>query len=132
MNAKGKGGATPLHEAVWRDQREVAALLLANNADPNAKNNDGETPLHWAVKNGQRESAELLLANQADPNERNNAGQTPLDQAKSQAQTTPTAGRGHDPAGLCAGRPAAVACPRATEPKPEADGRPVAPARRAG
>jgi hypothetical protein len=115
VNAKANDDLTPLHTAVYRKQREVVELLLANRADPNAKNNQGQTPLHFAVLIGQREVAELLLSNKADPNERDKSGRTPLDLAKNTAQQ-PQPMRLPAPPGQSIAPPTAA---REQEPKPE-------------
>lgn len=46
----------------------MAALLLADKADPNAKSNNGWAPLHCASDYGFKDIVELLLANKADVN----------------------------------------------------------------
>jgi ankyrin repeat protein len=81
-------GATPLHWATAFGHKDVAELLLANNAEVNAKAKNGMTPLHWAAldsidehatpKMGRKNVAELLLANKADVNSKDNRGMTPL------------------------------------------------------
>jgi ankyrin repeat protein len=80
VNAKGKGGETPLHYAATVD-KDIVALLLASNADVNARDNRGLTPLHAAAAFGQIDIAELLLANKADVNAKSEDGYTPLDGA---------------------------------------------------
>ena len=49
VNAKGDDGRTPLHEAAWNGHKQVAALLIANDAAVNAKTEAGRlkgtTPL---------------------------------------------------------------------------------------
>jgi ankyrin repeat protein len=81
VNAKTANGSTPLHAAVWRDDKEVLQLLPANGAKVNAKDNTGWTPLHWAAYHGYKEIAELLLAKRAEVNAKNNDGSTPLQAA---------------------------------------------------
>lgn len=71
-------GWTPLHCAAVKGYKDMAELLLANNANVNAKANGGSTPLHWAVIQGHDDVAALLLARKADVNAKANDGQTPL------------------------------------------------------
>ena len=71
------GGWTPLHEAAFGGNYDVAKLLLDNKADANVKDNDGATALHLAVY-GHKDVVELLLANKADVNATDKLGHTPL------------------------------------------------------
>jgi len=75
---KDSNGETPLHLAAFNGHRDVAEVLLANNANVDAKDNHGNTPLHWAAANGHKDVAELLLANNAAVNAKGNGGATPL------------------------------------------------------
>ena len=50
VNAKDKGGGTPLHFATSWDHKETAELLLAKGADVNAKGYAGRTPLDNAIR----------------------------------------------------------------------------------
>jgi hypothetical protein len=49
VNAKDDGW-TPLHIAALNGRKEVAELLIANDADVNAKDVANETPLDFAIK----------------------------------------------------------------------------------
>ena len=65
-NTRDALGATPLHDAAWTGNREIAALLIAHRADVNAHHLEaGSTPLHYAVIKDNREVAELLLTHGA-------------------------------------------------------------------
>ena len=79
VNAKKKGGGTPLHAAATK---EIAELLIAEGAGVNVKNRIGRTPLHNADN---KEIAELLIAKGANVNAMllsgPDQGQTPLDTA---------------------------------------------------
>ncbi len=81
VNAKDKGGGTPLHNAADGGHMEVAELLIAKGADVNAKDNYKRTPLHGAANNGQKEIVELLVTRGADVNAKDYGGNTPLDVA---------------------------------------------------
>ena len=49
VNAKDKGGYTPLHNALGHEKPEVIAALLEAGAKVNVRDEDGEMPLHRAV-----------------------------------------------------------------------------------
>jgi len=81
-----KAGWTPLHYALFYNQKEVVALLLRNNADPNAKfdvevggyHRTGYTPLLFAIDNHYLDIVELLLSHKADPNLKSSGGLVPI------------------------------------------------------
>lgn len=59
----GARAITPLHEAVWRDDMDLARLLLAAGADLDAKDSEfHSTPLGWARHLGRPATAPLLEA----------------------------------------------------------------------
>ena len=72
VNAKSKGGITPLHEA---GSKEIVELLLAHGARIESRTDDGNTPLFGKEI---QEVAEALIAHGADANSKNEAGNTPL------------------------------------------------------
>ena len=49
VNAKDAGGGTPILDAAYSGQKEIAELLIAAEADVNAKDDDGTTSLDWAI-----------------------------------------------------------------------------------
>ena len=53
-------GWTPLHIATQLDHKEIAKLLIINDAYVNAKDNKDETPLNMAYISDQTEIADLL------------------------------------------------------------------------
>ena len=75
-NLKGRGGITPLMQAVLYGDAESVRLLLAEGTDPNIRNSVGATALMWAV--GDPEKVRLLLDHGADVNARSDEGRTPL------------------------------------------------------
>jgi ankyrin repeat protein len=74
--------ATLLHDAVGRNQLDVAKYLLDKGADVNAVTTDGLTPLHMASQNGNIEMTKLLLERGAKINALDAKGWTPLDRAQ--------------------------------------------------
>lgn len=75
---KAKSGRTPLHDAVFQGNKDVAELLVAKGADVNAKDDSASTPLHYAAAAGRKDLVELLVAKGADINAKNNTGVSPL------------------------------------------------------
>ncbi len=73
-----KGGYTPLHYAAITGLKDLAEVLLANQAQVIAKDNYGDTPLHYAAMMGHKDLAEVLLANKAQVNAMDNYRYTPL------------------------------------------------------
>jgi ankyrin repeat protein len=70
-----------LHYVAFYGYKEIAELLIAEDADVNAKESTGEIPLHLAAGEGHKEIVELLIAKGADLNAKNDDGETPLDWA---------------------------------------------------
>src|SRR5579864_802447 len=67
VDARDAMGGTPLHDAAWAGEKEVAAFLIESGADVNAKHNEGQsTPLHYAVLTNHPDVVELLLDHGAD------------------------------------------------------------------
>jgi len=72
-------GGTPLHDAAWSGETEVAAYLIRMGADVNARHAEGSSsPLHYAVLTNHPEVVELLLTHGADVQALYKTGQTPL------------------------------------------------------
>jgi ankyrin repeat protein len=78
VNAPQADGATALHWAVFRSDKETVALLLKAGANPKAANRDGSTPLWLASVNGDAPTIAALLNAGADANEQLPLGRTPL------------------------------------------------------
>lgn len=76
VNARDKGGNTPLHETFLTDVEEE---LLKLGADVNARNNDGETPIFTTVDD---DAMALFIQHGADLTIRNKKGETVLEAAK--------------------------------------------------
>ena len=77
---------TPLLMALFRNQIEIAHLLLGAGADPNVTGAEGDTPLMWSVEKGNINMARLLLECGADKtiNQPSGfSGMTPLGMAAS-------------------------------------------------
>jgi ankyrin repeat protein len=73
-------GATALHLAAFYGYKEIAELLLANNAAVNAKVGP-MSPLQLAAQAGKYDVAQVLLAHNADVEATNSNGMTPLQEA---------------------------------------------------
>ena len=76
-------GASALHVAVLKDNREIVQLLLDNGADIEIRALDEfkGSPLEWAAYFGLNDMAVFLVESGADINARNAYGTTPLDAA---------------------------------------------------
>ena len=76
-------GASALHLAVLKNEREIARVLLDNGADIDirAKDEARGTPLEWAAFFGIRDMVIFLVEAGADLNAKNAFGTTPLDAA---------------------------------------------------
>ena len=82
VNAAQGDGMTALHWAVYRDDLEMARLLIQAGADLKAGTRVGSiTPLSFAARNGNGAMIELLLKAGADTNLATGLGTTPLMQA---------------------------------------------------
>jgi ankyrin repeat protein len=82
-----KAGWSPLHVAVWRDERERLAELLREKADVNARGKDGRTPLHVAAVEGNAQAIPILISAGADPKIKDAQGHTPVAAASSVGDT---------------------------------------------
>ena len=78
VNAAEPDGSTALHWASYRDDVEIASLLLLSGANVNAANDLGVTPLWSASQNGSLAMVRRLLKAGANPNAALLAGETPL------------------------------------------------------
>lgn len=79
VNAAQGDGMTALHWAAFRDDVDLARVLIEAGASAKAATRDGGlTPLSMAATNGSAAMIELLLKAGADPNSRFVRGSTPL------------------------------------------------------
>lgn len=76
-------GASALHVAALKDNREIAQILLENGADIDirAKDQFAGPPLEWAVFFGIKDMGVFLIESGADLNAKNAIGTTPIDAA---------------------------------------------------
>ncbi len=78
LNAVQADGATAIQWAVYRDDLEMADVLIAAGANIKLANREGATPLYLASLHGSAPMIEKLLKAGADPNEIGPEGETPL------------------------------------------------------
>ena len=79
VNATQGDGSTALHWAAYKDDLEMAKLLLAAGADVKAKTREGEiTPFFMACSNGDAAMVEAMLKAGADANSVKSNGTTAL------------------------------------------------------
>ncbi len=78
VNAPQADGATALHWAAYRDDRQAVELLIAAGANVRAANREGVTPLAMASLYGSLPIVEALLKAGADARERGPNGETLL------------------------------------------------------
>ncbi|UCE24639.1 MAG: ankyrin repeat domain-containing protein [Candidatus Zixiibacteriota bacterium] len=78
IESKLDNGKTPLHEATYAGQTEVAGYLLQQGADVNSLTSSNSVPLHGAAYYGHLEAVKLLVENGGDPNAPNRYNYTPL------------------------------------------------------
>jgi ankyrin repeat protein len=79
VDAAQADGNTALHWAAYRDDMEMARLLVQADANVHAGTNPGDlTPLLMAARNGSAAMIELLLKAGSDANSTNANGTTPL------------------------------------------------------
>jgi ankyrin repeat protein len=78
VNAVQPDGATAIQWAVYRDDLEMADVLIAAGANIKLANREGATPLYLASLHGSAPMIEKLLKAGADPNQLGPEGETPL------------------------------------------------------
>jgi uncharacterized protein len=78
VNIPQTDGTTAIQWAAYRNDLEMAGMLIAAGAHVDAVNLDGITPLWLAAQNGSAPMIEKLIAAGADPNHRNPNGETAL------------------------------------------------------
>ena len=78
VNKRDAEGNTPLYYACLKGYRDIASLLLDNEADVSIANNLSETPLHAASRSGNKEIIGKLVQYGADIDATDSEGRTPL------------------------------------------------------
>ncbi|MAI70478.1 MAG: hypothetical protein CMM01_06155 [Rhodopirellula sp.] len=80
VNAKqGRGGATPLRNAILHNHPDSARLLMKRGADVTLSGPDGNTPLHLAAFFGDESLVKRLMEKGANAKTENSKGETALD-----------------------------------------------------
>ena len=72
---------SPFHIACFKNNLELAEVLLNGGANIDVQSNEGETALHGAAANGNMDIIELLIKKGADCNIKNQNGLTAFDEA---------------------------------------------------
>ena len=70
-------GRTPLLNAAFYDNYELAEWLLEKGAQKDIQDNGGFTALHFAAQEANLNTAKVLLKNKANPNIEDHHGNTP-------------------------------------------------------
>jgi uncharacterized protein len=65
VNGQQQGGSAPLHEAVNRNDAELASYLLAHGADPRLQNDEGKSAIGLAAEKGFIDLLKVLKAERA-------------------------------------------------------------------
>lgn len=81
INLVDRSGNTALHLAIIKENKEIAELLLNNNATPDIYNFKGESPLYLAVCVNNRELVSLLLKFGASPTAKSEKSKSPYELA---------------------------------------------------
>ncbi len=81
VDARDRGGRTPLFYAAQDGEHAIVAELLRRGATVNAQDRNLKTPLHFAASGFRTEVAELLLKSGASVNAQDSNGNTPLSDA---------------------------------------------------
>jgi len=71
-------GVTPLRQAAYKNQLDIARLLIKKGADANTRDTRGQTPLHLAAQKGHKDVIFLLLEKGAYVNSKDDQGSRPL------------------------------------------------------
>lgn len=74
VNARDRGGWTPLHKAASRGHTETTTSLIECRADVNARDKEGRTALHRVANLGITRMAAVLMRHGADVNARDKGG----------------------------------------------------------
>ena len=74
-------GYSPVMDAVWRKNYEIAKLLIDHGADLSTMSSDGQSILVLAVGNGNSKIVKLLLNSGADPYVKDSMGMSARDYA---------------------------------------------------
>jgi ankyrin repeat protein len=87
LNEQDNNGNTPLHIAIFAQNNQLAARLVAHKADLNIQNRSGETALHEAAHSGNVAGIKLLLKHGANRTIQNSAGKTAINIVQEQPES---------------------------------------------
>ncbi len=79
--ARGPGGDTPLHAALWAGDDEAAVALLEAGAEVDARGEEGYTPLQVAIARQNADMARFLLERGASLDSTSQLGSSARDDA---------------------------------------------------
>jgi len=78
INQQNNYGATPIHNAAFRNNTTAINILIDSNADKDSLDIESNSPLAIAIINGHQDAVKVLLTQKVSLNLQNHLGNTPL------------------------------------------------------